>query len=72
MLQESSSADAEDIRSAATRAALAALDDCCLGLCISLLDHELKGDLFESVVVGFFAVSAIDVRKGILKVLFMW
>ena len=32
-----------------------------------MLDHEHKGDLFESVIVGFFAVSAIDTQKGILK-----
>jgi hypothetical protein len=32
-----------------------------------LLDHDLKGDLFESVIVGFLAVIAIDPIKGILK-----
>lgn len=40
---------------------------CCLDLCIALLDHEIKGDLFENVVVGFFAVIAIDVEKGMLR-----
>lgn len=39
----------------------------CLELCISLLDHELKGDLFESATVGFLAAFAIDPIKGILK-----
>jgi alkylated DNA repair dioxygenase AlkB len=32
-----------------------------------LIDHELKGDLFESVVVGFLAVSGIDAKKQIFK-----
>jgi hypothetical protein len=32
------------------------LDKSCLDLCISLLDHDLTGDLFESVAVGFLAV----------------
>ena len=57
----------DDSRSTALSGATAVIDNCCLDLCISLLDHELKGDLFESVVVGFFAVSAIDPQRGILK-----
>jgi hypothetical protein len=44
-----------------------AMDRACLDLCISLLNHDLRGNLFESVVVGFFAVLSIDVSKGILK-----
>jgi hypothetical protein len=44
-----------------------AMDRACLDLCISLLNHDLRGNLFESVVVGFFAVLGIDVGKGILK-----
>ena len=36
------------------------LDRRTLLLCISLLDHTLKGDLFDSVVVGFFAAMAVD------------
>jgi hypothetical protein len=43
------------------------LDKSCLDLCISLLDHDLTGDLFESVAVGFLAVQGIDVDKLILK-----
>jgi hypothetical protein len=43
------------------------LDMDCLELCISLLDHDLKGDLFESAVVGFLAAIAVDPIKGILK-----
>jgi hypothetical protein len=38
----------------------------CLELCISLLDHDLKGDLFESAAVGFLAALGIDPTKGIL------
>lgn len=45
----------------------AAVDRRCLDLCIALLDHDLKGDLFESVVVGFLAVLGIDLAKGNLK-----
>jgi hypothetical protein len=43
------------------------LDMDCLELCVSLLDHDLKGDLFESAVVGFLAAIAVDPVKGILK-----
>lgn len=39
----------------------------CLDLCISLLDHDLKGDLFKSVAIGFLAAFAIEPIKGILK-----
>lgn len=35
-------------------------DDLCLDFCISLLDHELKGDIYESVVLGLLAVLGID------------
>jgi hypothetical protein len=43
------------------------LDHHCLELCISLLDHTLKGDVHESVVVGFLAVLGIDANKQTLK-----
>lgn len=43
------------------------LDRACLFFCVSLIDHTLKGDLFESVVVGFLAVSGIDAKKQIFK-----
>ena len=36
------------------------LDDICLDSCIALLDHDLKGDLFESVVLVYLAVMSID------------
>jgi hypothetical protein len=39
----------------------------CLELCVSLLDYDLKGDLSESVVVGFLATIAVDPTKVILK-----
>jgi len=40
------------------------IDRACLLLCIALLDHQLHGNIYDSVVVGFLAVSA-----SILKVL---
>jgi hypothetical protein len=43
------------------------LDKSCLDFCISLLDHDLTGDLFESVAVGFLAMQGIDVDKLILR-----
>ncbi|OOO04500.1 hypothetical protein AFCA_000004 [Aspergillus flavus] len=36
------------------------LDEACLALSIALLDHSLKGDLFESTVVGFLAILGIN------------
>ena len=33
----------------------------CLDFCIALLDHQLKGDIFESAVLGYLAVIGIDV-----------
>jgi hypothetical protein len=35
----------------------------CLLFCIALLDHILQSDVFESVVVGFFAILGIDAAK---------
>jgi hypothetical protein len=46
---------------------MANLDRNCLRFCISLLDHDLKGCLFESTVVGFLAVLGIDQAKGVLR-----
>lgn len=43
------------------------LDRACLHFCISLLDHTLKGDLFESTAVGFLAALAVDPEKKILR-----
>ncbi|KAJ5605378.1 hypothetical protein N7510_008149 [Penicillium lagena] len=39
------------------------LDRASLDLSIALLDHELKGDIYESVVVGFLAALSIDVEN---------
>ena len=51
----------------ALRAAETDVDQSCLSFCMSLLDHTLNGDIYESVIVGFFAVAAIDVTKNILR-----
>jgi hypothetical protein len=44
-----------------------ALDMYYLELYVSLLDHNLKGDLFESAIIGSLAAITIDPVKGILK-----
>ncbi|OQN96113.1 hypothetical protein B0A48_18359 [Cryoendolithus antarcticus] len=44
-----------------------ALDDSCLDPWMSPLNHDLRGDLFESAVVGFLAVLVIDGNKGVIK-----
>lgn len=36
------------------------IDDLCLDFCIAVLDHQLKGDIYESVVLGFLAVLGVD------------
>jgi hypothetical protein len=41
----------------------ALLDRVCLRFSIALLDHTLKGDLFESGLVGFLAVLGVDAEK---------
>ena len=38
--------------------------DLCLELCISLLDHCLKGNVYDSLVVGFLAILGIDVKTS--------
>jgi hypothetical protein len=43
------------------------LDRACLHFCISLLDHTLKGDLFESAAIGFLAALGVDPEKRILR-----
>jgi hypothetical protein len=40
-----------------------ALDRACLDFSIALLDHSLKGDLFESTVIGFLAALGVDTAK---------
>lgn len=54
-------------RAAREESTLPALDAACLRICIALLDHDLRVELFESAVVGFFAVLAIDVDKDNLR-----
>ena len=36
------------------------LDHLLVRFCMSLLDHQLRGDIYESIVVGFLAVLGID------------
>ena len=43
--------------------ALSQLDEACLALSIALLDHPLRGDLFESPMVGFLAVLGVDAER---------
>lgn len=54
------SLDAENLASAMI---LNQLDQLCLAFCISLLDHDLKQDLFESAVIGYLAVAGINREK---------
>jgi hypothetical protein len=43
------------------------LDKACLDLCISLLDHDLKGPLYQSAVVGYLAVLGIDSAREMFR-----
>ncbi|CAN9210663.1 hypothetical protein AA0121_g11547 [Alternaria tenuissima] len=43
------------------------LDRACLCFCIAILDHTLKGDLFESTVIGFLAALGVDPEKQNLR-----
>jgi hypothetical protein len=45
----------------------ARLDQATLDLSIALLDHPLKGDLFESTLVGFLAVLGVDAARQTLQ-----
>jgi hypothetical protein len=36
------------------------LDEACLLFCITLLDHALLGNIYDSVIVGFLAVLGIN------------
>ncbi|KAE8549022.1 hypothetical protein EYB25_007537 [Talaromyces marneffei] len=51
------------IRGSTLAEARALLDRACLRLSIALLDHTLKGDLFESALVGFLAILGVDAEK---------
>jgi hypothetical protein len=60
--------EGDDQSSKAVRKQIEArLDRACLRFCISILDHTLKGDLFESTAVGFLAALAVDPEKKILR-----
>ncbi|KAJ5602288.1 hypothetical protein N7510_011822 [Penicillium lagena] len=48
-------------KSSPAQRAMAQLDRACLDLSIALLDHELRGDLFESPLIGFMATIGVDV-----------
>ncbi|KAF9882541.1 hypothetical protein FE257_007500, partial [Aspergillus nanangensis] len=39
------------------------LDQACIALSIALLDHPLKGDIFDRTLVGFLAVLGIDLTR---------
>jgi hypothetical protein len=47
----------------ARQAEAAALDQACLALSIALLDHPLKGDLFESMLISFLAVLGVNAAQ---------
>ena len=53
--------------SSAVEEAADRLDRACLDLCVSLLDHDLKGSLYTSAIVGFLAVLGIDAAKDTLR-----
>ena len=40
------------------------MDNICLDFCIALLDYQLKGDIYKSVVLGFLAVLGIDIGNS--------
>jgi hypothetical protein len=40
------------------------IDDICLDFCTALLDRQLKGDIFESVLLDYMAVIGIDVGNS--------
>jgi len=50
-----------DISQESTTAQIQALDKATLLLCIALLDHALYKDIYDSVIVGFFAI--LKIRK---------
>jgi hypothetical protein len=52
----------EDIDGA--RACQKRLDEACLLFCISLLDHRLRGSIYDSLVVGFFAILGINAKEN--------
>jgi hypothetical protein len=65
--RQSQSIDHERDKELVQKDTAARLDRVCLQICICLLDHTLKGDLFESTVVGFLAALAVDPEKKIFR-----
>jgi hypothetical protein len=35
----------------------------CLDLCITLLDYKLKGNIYDSIIIGFLAAIGINARN---------
>jgi hypothetical protein len=64
LIFQSHAGEADEVLRETTQSAL---DRAGLLFCVSLIDHTLKGDLFESVVVALLAVAGIDVKKRIFK-----
>jgi hypothetical protein len=63
-LRQSREGEGVDQSSKAVRKPMEArLDRACIHFCVSILDHTLKGDLFESTAVGFLAALAVDPEK---------
>ncbi|KAJ9666405.1 hypothetical protein H2201_003593 [Coniosporium apollinis] len=54
----------QQVRAKTKKEIEADLDKVCLLLCVSLLDHNLRGSHFESAVLGFLAVVGIDGKEG--------
>jgi hypothetical protein len=60
---------AEELEGGQMQSQQRTLDSACLRFCISLLDHRLMGDIYDSVVIGFLAVLGIDTaREGFQEV----
>ena len=47
---------------AATAEAQTHLRRCCLDFCIALLDHKLRGNIYDSLIVSFLTVKGINVN----------
>jgi hypothetical protein len=57
----------EQVPNAVQQSLVDRLDRACLHFCISILDHMLKGDIFESTAIGFLAALGVDPEKKILR-----
>ena len=63
LLHTTAQAHVDSTQPSAGARATGRLDQACLDLSIALLDHEIRGDLFESPVVGFLAALGVDARN---------